>query len=382
MSGLERIRAGRGPHAPAFIGRLLAALVRRDRALPVGVAILVLVASFLSVAPAVATRGGTGAVSGAGQGQQILAIGGASSGQSSDVNGAGLPGNPTDAAPSGPYLSDGTLLKPLAVDTSVAASRTQLRYYTVQSGDTLTGIANHFGISMMTLWWANHLSAKDELHIGQRLVIPPVDGLVVTVASGDSIESLAAKYGISTASIIAANDLSDPTLIIGQLLMLPGAHGAAIPNPTPAPTTSSSRSTTTTTTVRPPTTYRGGRFIWPVVGGGNYISQYFWSGHPAIDIAAQWGTPVVAAAAGTVIWAGWRDNGGGYQVWIAHGSGLYTTYNHMSAITVGSGQYVSGGRQVGRIGMTGNATGPHLHFEVWIGPVWNGGYRVNPMAYF
>ena len=58
--------------------------------------------------------------------------------------------------------------------------------------------------------------------------------------------------------------------------------------------------------------------------------------------------------------AGWKNNGGGYQVWIAHGSGLYTTYNHMSAITVGVGQHVSRGTQVGRIGMTGDATGPHL----------------------
>ena len=89
----------------------------------------------------------------------------------------------------------------------------------------------------------------------------------------------------------------------------------------------------------------------------------------------------MAAASGTVIFAGWKNNGGGYQVWIAHGSNLYTTYNHMSAITVGRGQSVSRGQQVGRVGMTGNATGPHLHFEVWRGPVWDGGVRVNPLIY-
>jgi murein DD-endopeptidase MepM/ murein hydrolase activator NlpD len=117
------------------------------------------------------------------------------------------------------------------------------------------------------------------------------------------------------------------------------------------------------------------------VGGGNYISQYFHYGHYAIDIAADYGSRVRAGGSGTVIWAGWKSNGGGYQVWIAHGSGLYTTYNHMSSITVGRGQHVGRGQQVGRVGQSGNATGPHLHFEVWRGPVWDGGTRVNPLGY-
>ena len=79
--------------------------------------------------------------------------------------------------------------------------------------------------------------------------------------------------------------------------------------------------------------------------------------------------------------AGWRSNGGGYQVWISHGSGLYTTYNHMSSVSVHAGQRVSKGQRVGRVGATGWATGPHLHFEVWRGPVWSGGHRVNPYGY-
>jgi murein DD-endopeptidase MepM/ murein hydrolase activator NlpD len=118
---------------------------------------------------------------------------------------------------------------------------------------------------------------------------------------------------------------------------------------------------------------------WPVDGG--YISQYYHYGHWAIDIAADYGTRVKAAAAGTVIFAGWKNNGGGYQVWISHGSNLYTTYNHMSSISVGRGQHVGRGQQVGRVGQSGNATGPHLHFEVWRGPIWNGGTRVNPLIY-
>lgn len=120
---------------------------------------------------------------------------------------------------------------------------------------------------------------------------------------------------------------------------------------------------------------------WPVSGGGNYVSQYFRYGHYGLDIAADYGSTVRAAAGGTVIFAGWKNNGGGYQVWIAHGSGLYTTYNHMSGVSVGRGQSVGKGQRVGRLGQTGYATGPHLHFEVWRGAIWNGGDRVNPLGY-
>ena len=286
----------------------------------------------------------------------------------------------------GPFSSDGTLLKPVSVDTTVADGADLLRTYRVKSGDTLTGIASKFHVSMMTVWWANHLTSKNDLKVGQTLTIPPVNGVVVTVRTSDTLESLAAAYKVDPSDIIAINQLDDPILVVGQTLTIPGAlaAGIATPKPTPTPTPtkkpvahpSTGRSGGTT---RPPATYSGGRLSWPVPGG--YISQYFHYGHWAIDIAADMGTPVLAAAGGTVIFAGWKNNGGGYQVWIAHGSGLYTTYNHMSSVAVGRGQSVARGQRVGRVGMTGNATGPHCHFEVWIGPVWDGGTRVNPLNY-
>jgi murein DD-endopeptidase MepM/ murein hydrolase activator NlpD len=196
----------------------------------------------------------------------------------------------------------------------------------------------------------------------------------------DTLETLAARYDVNATDILAMNGLEDTNLVVGQVLVLPGAHGKPLPASKPAKPVS--RPSSGGGAVRPPARYSGGSFVWPVVGGGNYISQYFHYGHYAIDIAADYGTEARAAAAGTVTYAGWKNNGGGYQVWVAHGSGLYTTYNHMSAITVGRGQHVGRGQQVGRVGMTGNATGPHLHFEVWRGPVWDGGRRVNPLAYF
>jgi murein DD-endopeptidase MepM/ murein hydrolase activator NlpD len=282
----------------------------------------------------------------------------------------------------GPYFDDGTLVKPIFVDTSLSDGLVLLKTYRVRSGDTLVGIAHRFGVSMMTLWWANKLSSKNELHIGQVLTIPPVNGLVITVKAGETLKSIASKYHVDADEVFEMNKLEDRTLVVGQTLILPGAVGKKIPQAkAPAPSTSHPTSSGGSKPVRPPTHYSGGSMRWPVVGGNNYISQYFHYGHYGLDIAADYGTRVVAAASGTVTYAGWKNNGGGYQVWIAHGSGLYTTYNHMSAVTVGRGQYVGRGQQVGRIGQSGNATGPHLHFEVWRGPVWSGGTRVNPLIY-
>lgn len=114
---------------------------------------------------------------------------------------------------------------------------------------------------------------------------------------------------------------------------------------------------------------RSPALIWPV---GGPITTYYSSAHPAIDIAATLGTPVVAPFAGTVTWAGWRDNGGGLVVEIDHG-GL-TSLNHLSAVAVVVGQYVAAGQVVGAVGMTGNATGPHVHWAEW-----DGAWR-NPLA--
>ncbi len=283
----------------------------------------------------------------------------------------------------GPFTEDGTLVKPIAVDTTVRDGSALVKTYKVKGKETLPAIAAKFYVSTMSVVWANNLKSKTDIHAGEVLRIPPVTGLIVKVTATDTLDSIAAEYHVNGTDILATNGLDDATLVNGQILVLPGAQGAAIAAPPPATTThGSSGGGGSGVSIRGPSTYKGGKFLWPVVGGGNYISQYFHYGHYAIDIAADYGSTVRAAAAGTVTFAGWKNNGGGYQVWISHGSNLYTTYNHMSAITVGAGQHVSRGTQVGRIGMTGDATGPHCHFEVWIGPIWSGGTRVNPLAYF
>jgi murein DD-endopeptidase MepM/ murein hydrolase activator NlpD len=388
-------------HRRSLIGRL-----GPDRAVAMAVVAILLGASVASVSAGQRTPS-TGGPNGNGPAPR-LAIGGGTGGQRDDSTTSGavelgapdptlatVPGlQPITAGDArvpvsapvdveGPFIDDGTLVKPIAVDTTVPDGSALVRTYTVKAGDALGGIATEFGVSMMSVWWANNLKSKTDIHVGEVLRIPPVTGLIVKVAATDTLDGLAARYDVNSTDILATNGLRDSNLVVGQVLVIPGATGQAIPvaKPDGLPSVRTTSPTGSGGSVRPPSTYIGGVFLWPVVGGGNYISQYFHYGHGAIDIAADYGSTVRAAAAGTVTYAGWKSNGGGYQVWIAHGSGLYTTYNHMSAVTVHVGQHVGRGDQVGRIGQSGNATGPHLHFEVWIGPVWNGGTRVNPLRY-
>jgi murein DD-endopeptidase MepM/ murein hydrolase activator NlpD len=393
--------AARPVHTPAA---LLRRLDRPERLVPVLVAAFLLVASVTAVPGAIG--GPTGGTSGAGTAPR-LAVGGdfgpwpptevmgSAEGPSRIVDLDYASGAAGEAAPeeeeaagaaAAQFLADGTLLKPVVVATTVEDGSDQLRTYKVRPGDTLTGIANRTGVSMMTIWWANKLKSKDDLKIGQVLTIPPVDGLVATVKAGDTLDSIAAAAKVSAAEIVETNALTDETLVVGQVLILPGARGKPIPTPKPtkAPAvrvaTVSRPTSGGRTTTRPPAQYTGGAFVWPAAGG--YISQYSHWGHPAIDIAADYGTAIKAAAGGTVVFAGWKSNGGGYQVWIAHGGGLYTTYNHLSSVAVSYGEQVGRGEFIGRMGASGWATGSHLHFEVWQGgEPWGGGSRVNPLAY-
>jgi septal ring factor EnvC (AmiA/AmiB activator) len=146
----------------------------------------------------------------------------------------------------------------------------------------------------------------------------------------------------------------------------------------PAPTTSRSEPTTPSPSAPAPSS---SGLIWPVQGpvtspfGPRCLPNGDCSFHPGIDIAASTGTPIHAAAAGTVIYAGWMDGYGNLTV-IDHGGGLATAYGHQSSIAVGVGATVSQGQTIGAVGCTGYCFGPHLHFEVRIN-----GEPVDPLGY-
>jgi murein DD-endopeptidase MepM/ murein hydrolase activator NlpD len=248
------------------------------------------------------------------------------------------------------------------------------RWYTVQGGDGLNKIAGKFGLSPNTVYWANksRLPNLNSIPVGLRLLIPPVDGVVIVTKSSDTLTSLGQKYKVAPQSIAIANVLSSQDLKAGMILVIPVA-------PPAIPQSKSGGSSSV---------YNGGKLRWPIVGYFT-ISQYYNAvTHPAIDLAAPTGTPVVAAASGQVVFAGWKRSGGGVGggivVWINHNGKLWTTYNHLSSEIVGVGQNVVAGQRIGSVGMTGNATGPHLHFEVWVCYPWSDGTTScarNPLRY-
>lgn len=246
--------------------------------------------------------------------------------------------------------------------------RTGLTTYEVQPHDTVLGIAQRYGLSGNSILWANDSLANnaDLLSIGQELTILPVDGALHKVAAGESVQSIADKYEVAPEAItgFAGNHLAEPFgLEAGQQLIIPGGT-----KPYVAPTVSYAEAAAPTRVER-----ATGSPVWPMSGR---ITQGYWSGHLAIDIATSQGTPIYAADNGYVSHVQWNQWPYGTMATITHSNGTKTLYAHMSALHVQSGQSVSKGQLIGACGSTGNSTGPHLHFEVI-----RGGVRSNPFAY-
>ena len=238
------------------------------------------------------------------------------------------------------------------------ATRQDIITYTVRSGDTVSGVAAHFGLDFNTLMWSNPSieAVPDLLKLGQVLIILPVDGAYHMVVSGDTLESIAAYYKVTVEDIVNyhLNEIPDVgQLPVGLKLVIPGGEKPYIPRVVehyagPIPE-DASRGT--------------GVFAWPASGT---ITCGFncYPGHHAIDIGNVGGTPVYAADSGYVAKVGWSDVGYGKMILIDHGNGFQTLYAHLHVILVEEGTSVAKGTLIARMGATGNATGPHLHFEI------------------
>jgi murein DD-endopeptidase MepM/ murein hydrolase activator NlpD len=235
----------------------------------------------------------------------------------------------------------------------------EIQSYIVQAGDTVLGIAEKFGLQPETLQWSNPgIEANpDVIRPGDTLNILPVNGVLHTVTSGDNLSSIAMKYKVSVEDIVnyQANQLTDASasLVLGMKLVIPGGTKPF----------AYQQVVTYSGGAAPATASKGsGAFVWPTSGS---INQRYYAGHPGIDVGAWTGAPVKAADGGYVAVATGGWNGGyGNHVIVDHGNGFVTLYAHLNSIIVRPGENIARGQQVGTVGVTGNSTGPHLHFEI------------------
>lgn len=244
--------------------------------------------------------------------------------------------------------------------------------YKVESGDTISSIAQKFGISSDTIKWANDL-ISDAIKPGQVLKILPVTGVSYIVKSGDTLESVAKKFSAEQQPILdfPFNDIPDDlSLKVGQLLIIPDGSPPEIKAPKPKPQPQYLAQGPGSPAFSAP---GGAQFIWPA---GGTLTQYFSWYHPGIDIADRSAPGIAAADGGTVMVAGWPDaQGYGNRVVIDHGNGYTSLYAHLSNIYVSAGQTVSRGQLIGQMGSTGRSTGTHLHLEIRYK-----GVALNPLA--
>jgi murein DD-endopeptidase MepM/ murein hydrolase activator NlpD len=270
-------------------------------------------------------------------------------------------------------VADGAALMPADGPSGTLADITdepqssQISVYTVRNGDTLSEIAQMFGVSVNTIIWANDIQNR-VIHPGDMLIILPITGIRHTVQKGETLASIAKDYKGDAAEIASYNELSgNASLAVGSVVIIP--NGEVTNTSSVAAGSAPSKASASVSTPTAPLRGAGGPdygsyYAWPLIGG--VITQGL-HGYNAVDIGAPKNTPILAAAEGTVIIA--RDNGawnGGYgnYVVIQHPNGTQTLYAHATSLVVSVGDHVTQGQTIALVGRTGEATGYHLHFEV------------------
>jgi murein DD-endopeptidase MepM/ murein hydrolase activator NlpD len=263
---------------------------------------------------------------------------------------------------------------PIVQNTSSSSSLNKITDYIVQNGDTLSTIASKFNVSTDTIRYANAVSDIDSIAPGDKLLIPPVTGVLHTVASGETTAGIAKRYNANEALIVSQNDLYGEEITVGMKLMVPDGEIPEAPKPVVQAAPVATKSTGGGSQGSSQRIAASGQFMFPTVNAQGYYNGYHnW----AIDVPGSTGTPIFASDSGRIVEAQYGYNGGyGNTILIDHGNGFTTRYAHMSSLAV-IGGYVSRGQVIGYMGSTGRSTGSHLHFEILIG-----GSRQNPINYF
>jgi LysM repeat protein len=233
--------------------------------------------------------------------------------------------------------------------------------YIVEPGDNLWLISQKFNINLDTILWANNLNKNSVLQSGQKLIIPPVSGVIHQVKAGDTVSEIAKKYKAKIEEIISFNDLSsEADIFIGDILVIP--NGVM-----PAPSVNYA-------SIWVP--IADSYFICPIALPCRITQGLHW--YNGIDFShGHCGEPIFAAAQGKVLkvkltssTSRWAFGGAGNNLTILHPNGVVTSYGHIATSFVNPDDEVSQGQIIALMGgMPGTAgagmsTGCHLHFGV------------------
>ena len=257
---------------------------------------------------------------------------------------------------------DSVIIKPVSIPIAPLPNRKPLRY-TVKTGDTLDSIARDLGITVRQITWSNP-GLKQPLKAGQALRLPPVPGVVVVVKKGDTASSIATSYGVDETAVLGFNSLHASDLLPGMVLVLPvdPQTGPNLSNGVPADPVAPAQ------LVCP---IQGAKIIQKF-GPTSFAVEPSYGGylhfHSGVDLLAEYGTPIVAAAGGKVTAAGFADYFG-MRVEITDSYGLVEIYAHMSEINVAPGMPIQQGQKIGLVGSTGLSVGAHLHLQLEVGGV-------------
>ena len=230
----------------------------------------------------------------------------------------------------------------------VAPMILDIKQYRVRRGDTMSGIAHRFGLSLDTVASLNRTAGMGvhRLDIGEMIKVPNQDGIYLTVTDLDEV---CRERGVLPDAVLRTNDITREELTPAMELFFPGVQHSG----------------------RELSLAIGTAFGRPARAG--WVSSPFgprrdpfsgaWRQHRGVDIAAPHGTRVYSVQDGRVAAVGSNGVLGKYII-VAHFAGYSSLYAHLSRIYVARGEGVSGGETIGAIGSTGRSTGPHLHFEL------------------
>ena len=270
--------------------------------------------------------------------------------------------NPSDSAPIDNSNSKNETVNPIIMDDTPEKLLITFQWqsYRVQRGDTVSGIAQKYKISVGAVIASNEISNARRLQEGAILRIPNIDGIPYSIKRGDSLSRIAASFNVPLEVILDVNDIKSDVIRAGDTIFIPGARMNDMDLRLSL----------------------GELFVYPVQS--RYITSHYGmrkdpiSGslayHTGIDLRGNTGTTVMASMDGTVsvVSENWLY---GKYIILSHSNGYKTLYAHLNSTSVKQGDNVIRGRKIGEVGNTGYSTGAHLHFGIYD----KNGKAVNPL---